>query len=80
MIDEVHGRPFRDLEKGIFDCATISTIVLQLAERVIPGRDPASARAMFAVFHVADMLRKLKADYEAALYAEEWGDPEQRNQ
>ncbi len=30
---------------------------------------------MFAVFHVVDMLKKLKADYEAAFYAEERGRP-----
>jgi hypothetical protein len=75
MIDEVHGRAFRDLEKGIFDCATMSVIALQLAERAIPGRDPKADRAMFAVFHVADMLKKLKVDYEAAFYAEERGRP-----
>src|SRR4030081_682982 len=37
MIDEVHGRAFRDLEKSIFDCATMSVIALQLAERAIEG-------------------------------------------
>jgi hypothetical protein len=75
MIDEVHGRAFRDLEKGIFDCATMAVIALQLAERAIPGRYPKADRAMFAVFHVADMLKKLKVDYEAAFYAEERGRP-----
>ena len=40
MIDEVHGRAFRDLEKGIFDCATMSVIALQLAERAIQGPRP----------------------------------------
>jgi hypothetical protein len=70
MIDEVHGRAFRDLEKGIFDCATMSVIALQLAERAIEGTEPKADHAMFAVFHVADMLKKLKADYEAAFYAE----------
>ncbi len=60
MIDEVHGRAFRDLEKGIFDCATMSVIALQLAERAIEGTTPKADQAMFAVFHVADMLKKLK--------------------
>src|ERR1700676_671357 len=82
-IDEVHGRAFRDLEKSIFDCATMSMIALHLAEqaeRAIEGREPADPRApwqrqaadhaMFAVFHLADMLKKLKADYEGAWYAE----------
>lgn len=80
MIDEVHGRAFRDLEKGIFDAETMSTIALQLAERaIIDGRRlefPAAVQAtaddqaMFAIFHLADMLKKLKADYERAFYAE----------
>jgi hypothetical protein len=69
-IDEVHGRAFRDLEKGISDCATMSIIAFQLAERAIEGRESKADQAMFAVFHVADMLKKLKADYEAAWYAE----------
>ena len=70
MIDEVHGRAFRDLEKDIFDCATMSVIALQLAERAIEGRALKADQAMFAVFHVADMLKKLKADYEAVFHAE----------
>ena len=79
MIDEVHGRAFRDLEKGIFDAATMSVIALQLAERAIDGRRheftaavqaEADDQAMFAVSHVADMVTKLKADYEAMWYAE----------
>ena len=80
MIDEVHGRAFRDLEKSISDCATMSVIALQLAERAITEgkrreftaavRAKADDQAMFAVFHVADMLKKLKADYEAMWYAE----------
>jgi hypothetical protein len=79
MIDEVHGRAFRDLEKGIFDAATMSVIALQLAERAIDGRRheftaavqaEADDQAMFAVFHIADMLKKLKADYEGVWYAE----------
>jgi hypothetical protein len=70
MIDEVHGRAFRDLEKGIFDAATMSVIALQLAERALEGREePKADQAMFAVAHVADMLKKLKADYEGAFYA-----------
>ena len=43
----------------------MSVIALQLAERAIEGREPKADHAMFAVFHVADMLKKLKADYEA---------------
>jgi hypothetical protein len=80
MIDEVHGRAFRDLEKGIGECETMSMIALQLAERAIiegPRREFTAAvrakaddQAMFAVFHLADMLTKLKADYERAFYAE----------
>src|ERR1700737_3378139 len=70
MIDECHGRAFRDLEKSIFDCAAMSVIALQLAEHVIEGREPKADQAMFAVLHVADMLKKLKADYEGAWYAE----------
>jgi hypothetical protein len=66
----VHGRAFSDLEKGFFDCATRSAIALQLAERAIEGREPKADQAMFAVFHVADMLKKLKADHEAAFYCE----------
>ena len=74
MIDEVHGRAFRDLEKSIFDCATMSVIALQLAEHAIEGRSPKAEKAMFAVFHVVDMLKKLKADYEAAFYCEKQPD------
>jgi hypothetical protein len=79
MIDEVHGQAFRDLEKSIFDCATMSVIALQLAERAIEGRRreftaavqaKTDDQAMFAVFHVADMLKKLQADYEAMWYDE----------
>jgi hypothetical protein len=79
MIDEVHGRAFRELEKSIFDCATMSVIALQLAERATEGRRreftaavqaKADDHAMFAVVHVADMLKKLKTDYEGAWYAE----------
>jgi hypothetical protein len=40
---------------------------IALAERAIEGREPKADQAMFAVFHVAE---KLKADYEAAFYAE----------
>ena len=69
------GAPSVILKKGILDCANMSVIALQLAERTIPGRDSKADQAMFAVFHVVDMLKKLKADYEAAFYAEERGRP-----
>ena len=48
----------------------MSVIALQLAERAIEGRELKADQAMFAVFHVADMLKKLKADYEAGWHAE----------
>jgi hypothetical protein len=34
------------------------------------ANQPKADQAMFALFQLADMLKKLKADYEAAFYAE----------
>ena len=70
MIDEVHGRAFRDLEDRISDCAIMAHIAVGLAEPFINNRDCKAEQALFAVIHVADMLKKLKADYEGAWYAE----------
>jgi hypothetical protein len=48
----------------------MATIAVQMAELAIEGRDDKHERAMFAVFHVAVMLKKLKADYYAAWHGE----------
>jgi hypothetical protein len=70
MIDKVHGRAFRSLEKGIFDCAMMASIALQMAEIAIVDREERHDKAIYAISEVAFMLKKLKADYEAAFYAE----------
>jgi hypothetical protein len=67
-VDEIHGGAFRDLEGRISDCAIMAHIAAGLAEPFI--RDCEAEQALFAVCHVADMLKKLKADYEAMWYAE----------
>jgi hypothetical protein len=43
---------------------------LHFAEHAIEGRDDKHEKAMFAVFQVAVMLKKLKADYYAAWHGE----------
>jgi hypothetical protein len=42
----------------------------QMAEHAIEGRDDKPEKAMFAVFQVAVVLKKLKADYYAAWHGE----------
>jgi hypothetical protein len=69
-IDKLHSEAFRDLESGISDCAIMASIAVQMAERAIEGRDDKHEKAMFAVFQVAVMLKKLKADYYAAWHGE----------
>ena len=44
----------------------MSVIALEMAERAIQGREDKHEKAMFAVFEVANRLKKLKADYYAA--------------
>jgi hypothetical protein len=73
-IDKLHSEAFRDLESRISDCETMASIAVQMAEHAIEGRDAKHERAMFAVFHVAVMLKKLKADYYAAWHGEKQRD------
>jgi hypothetical protein len=69
-VDKLHAEAFRDLESGISDCAIMASIAVQMAEHAIEGRDDKHEKAMFAVFQVAVMLKKLKADYHAAWHGE----------
>jgi hypothetical protein len=68
--NERHAEAFRDLESGISDCVIMASIAVQMAAPAIEGRDDKHEKAMFAVFQVADMLKKLKADYYAAWHGE----------
>jgi hypothetical protein len=69
-IDKLHSEAFRDLEGHIGDCVHMASIAVQMAEHAIEGRDDKHEKAMFAVFQVAVMLKKLKADYYAAWHGE----------
>jgi hypothetical protein len=69
-IDKRHSEAFRDLEGRIDDCAIMASIALQMVEPAIRGREDKHEKAMFAVFEVAKMLKKLKADYQAMWYGE----------
>jgi hypothetical protein len=69
-IDRLHSAAFRNLEGGISDCVVMASIALELAERAIKGRQNKHEKAMFAVFEVARMLKRLKADYHAAWHDE----------
>jgi hypothetical protein len=68
--NEVHAQAFRDLEGRIDDCAIMASIALQMVEPAIGGREDKHEKAMFAVFEVAKMLKKLKADYQAMWHGE----------
>lgn len=68
--DKIHAEAFRDLEGRISDCMLMAIIAVQMAEAAIPGRDEKHEKAMFAVFQVAVMLKKLQADYHAAWHGE----------
>ena len=69
-VDKLHADAFRDLEGHIGDCVHMASIAVQMAEYAIEGRDDKHEKAMFAVFQVAGMLKKLKADYYAAWHGE----------
>jgi hypothetical protein len=69
-VDKLHAEAFRDLEGQIGDCVHMASIAVQMAEHAIEGRDDKHEKAMFAVFQVAVMLKKLKADYYAAWHGE----------
>jgi hypothetical protein len=70
QVDKLHAEAFCDLESRISDCAIMASIAVQMAERAIEGRDDKHEKAMFVVFQVAVMLKKLKADYYAAWHGE----------
>jgi hypothetical protein len=74
-VDKLHSEAFRDLEGRISDYMSMASIAVQMAEPAIQGRDEKHERAMFAVFHVAVMLKKLQADYYAAWHGEKRIDP-----
>jgi len=48
----------------------MASIALQMVEPAIGGREDKHAKAMFAVFEVAKMLKELKADYQAMFHGE----------
>jgi hypothetical protein len=58
-VDKLHSEAFRELESRISDCATMAGIALQLVEPAIGGGEEKHEKAMFAVFEVARMLKKL---------------------
>jgi hypothetical protein len=72
-IDKLHSEAFRDLESMICDCVLMASIAIQMVEPAIEGRDEKHEKAMFTVFQVAVMLKKLKADYYAAWNGEQRG-------
>ena len=69
-LDQRHAEAFRDMEGRIDDCRLMAIIALEMAERAIAGREDKHEKAMFAVFEVAKMLKKLKADYQAMWHGE----------
>jgi hypothetical protein len=69
--DRLHAEAFRDLEGRIHDCSLMAHIAVGLAEPFINSRDYEAERALFAVCHVSEMLKKLSADYQAAFYGEQ---------
>ena len=69
-VDKLHAEAFRDLEGELSDCVLMASIAVQMAEHAIEGGDHKHEKAMFAVFQVAVMLKKLKADYYAAWHDE----------
>ena len=72
-VNDRHAEAFRDLEGKISDCSIMAHIALGLAEPFISTRDDKAERALFAVCHVYEMLKKLDADYQAAFYGEQRG-------
>jgi hypothetical protein len=72
-IEALHAEAFRDLEGKISDCTIMAIIALQMAEPFINTRNDEAERALFAVCHVYEMLKKLSADYQAAFYGEQRG-------
>jgi hypothetical protein len=72
-VDKLHAEAFRDLEGRIDDCAIMASIALQMVEPAIGGREDKHEKAMFAVFEVAKMLKKLKTDYQAMWHCEKRG-------
>ena len=70
-IDKLHSQAFRDLEEKISDCVTMASIAVQMAAPAIEGSGSKHEKAMFAVLHVAEMLKKLKVDYHAAWHGEQ---------
>ena len=67
-VDKLHAEAFRDLESA--DCVHMASIAVQMVEHAIEGRDSKHEKAMFAVFQVAVMLKKLKADYYAVWHGD----------
>jgi len=72
-VNDRHAEAFRDLEGKISDCTIMAIIAVQMAEPFINTRDDDAERALFAVCHVYEMLKKLSADYQAAFYGEQRG-------
>jgi hypothetical protein len=70
-VNDRHAEAFRDLEGRISDCVLMAIIAVHTAEPLINGPD--GEKALFAVCHVHQMLKKLEADYQAAFYGEQRG-------
>jgi hypothetical protein len=70
-VNDRHAEAFRDLEGKISDCTIMAIIAVQMVEPFINTRNDESERALFAVCHVYEMLKKLSADYQAAFYGEQ---------
>jgi hypothetical protein len=75
--DRLQAQAFRDLEGRIGDCVIMASIAVQIAEYAIEGRSATAEKAMFAVFHVAEMLKKLNKDYLAVYEGKNAVGPEQ---
>jgi hypothetical protein len=73
-VERVHAEAFRDLESRIDDCKIMAIIAVQLAEPFINSRDDKAERALFAVCHLYEMLKKLKVDYQAMWHGEKRGE------
>ncbi len=70
--DEIMQRPFAIWKAG--STTARSSIALQMVEPAIGGREDKHEKAMFAVFEVAKMRKKLKADYQAMWHGEKLRD------
>jgi hypothetical protein len=69
-VDRLHSKNFRDLEGRINNCALMAAIAMDLVIPLIMGIEPEKEKAQFAIHNVAQMLKQLQTDYQAAWYGE----------